>query len=65
MEDEPRNTPRKRPLAVAFLFAMVGLLLLDGALQLFVRSHAGHGWMLLILCPAFVVLAVLWGSKRI
>ena len=67
MENETQRTPPpKRPIAVAFLFAMAGLLLLDGAVQSFVRRHAvGQGCMLLVPSLAFLVLAVLWGSKRI
>jgi len=61
-----QKPPRKRPLAVAFLLAILGLLLLDGAVQLFGRGHpTGQRWMLLALSVAFLILAVLWGSKRI
>jgi hypothetical protein len=67
MGNEPQQKPPpKRPLALAFFFAMAGLLLLDVAVQLFVRRHAlGQGCMLLVPSLAFLVLAVLWGSKRI
>jgi hypothetical protein len=45
---------------------MAGLLLLDGAIYLFVRTHAiAQGCILLVLASALIVLGVLWGAKRI
>ncbi len=66
MEQEiERPQPPKRPLGVAFLFAIPGLLLLDGAVELFLRGKAGIAAILLFSGLALLLLAVLWATKRI
>ena len=65
-QESEKPQPPKRPIRVAFLLAIVGLLLLDGAVHFFARPHGdGRAWLLLAAGLGFLVLAVLWASKRI
>ena len=67
MDNEPEiKPPRTRPLAVAFLLAGLGLMLLNGAADSLALHHGGlFGWVMIIGGAAFLLLAVLWGTKRI
>lgn len=67
MENDPENkSPRKRPLAIAFLFGCVGLLLMDGAANMLPHNkHSVLGWMFLIAGLVFAALALLWGAGQI
>ncbi len=65
-QESEKPQPPKRPIGIAFVLAMAGLLLLDGAVHLFVRGQStGRGCMLLGASLALLVLSVLWGAGRI
>ena len=67
MENEPENKPpRKLPIVIAFLFAGLGLLLLDGAADSLALHHGGlPAWMMAIAGAALLLLAVFWGTRRV
>jgi hypothetical protein len=67
MENEPENKPlRKRPKGAAFLFAGVGLFLFDGTADSLALHKAGMlAWLLVITGTGLLLLAVLWGTRRI
>jgi hypothetical protein len=66
MENQPPQVPpRRRPKALAFLFGIAGLLLLNGAADSLVRHRPGPaGWLLLISGVGFLVLALWWAAAR-
>ena len=67
MENEPeKNPPRKRHKGVAFFFASIGLLLLDGVADSLAMHKTGMiEWMLVIAGAALLFLAVLRGTGRV
>ncbi|TAK95020.1 MAG: hypothetical protein EPO07_15855 [Verrucomicrobia bacterium] len=67
MQNEPENKPpRRRPLIIAFLLAGLGLVLLNGAADALALHHRGlSGSVMIIGGAAFLLLAVLWGTKRV
>ena len=67
LENEPGNKPpRNRPGVLAFLFAGLGLFLLNGAADSLALDKTGLlAWILVIAGAALFILAVLWGTGRV